>query len=151
MRHLLHRRRAALHRVCCVDTLLHCYLYSLSRQTSCIRFDMSAPVSLQHQAQFAASVGSHTPRAQDPGTSTSNTLESPFRSNTATNTSSFGKVFESYPSPTVTLDRLLKHVEALLRLGHSGVDLKDVLVEGDISLCMDLGMKGLFVSAKKPT
>jgi hypothetical protein len=58
-----------------------------------------------------------------------------------------GKGFETYPSPTLTLERLLKHVDALLRLGHSDIDLKEVLVEGDISLCMDLGMKGLIVSA----
>ena len=57
-----------------------------------------------------------------------------------------GKGFETYPSPTLTLERLLKHIDALLRLGHSDIDLKEVLVEGDISLCMDLGMKGLIVS-----
>lgn len=36
-----------------------------------------------------------------------------------------------------------------MRLGHSGVGLKEVIVEGDIGLCMDLGMKGLIVGTKR--
>ena len=49
------------------------------------------------------------------------------------------------------LDRLSKHVDSLLRLGHSGVGLKEVIVEGDVGLCMDLGMKGLIVRTERKT
>jgi hypothetical protein len=61
------------------------------------------------------------------------------------------KSHETYPSPTIVLDKLSKHVESLMRLGHSGVELKDVIVEGDVGLCMDLGMKGLIVSVRLVT
>lgn len=53
---------------------------------------------------------------------------------------------EFHPSPATTLERLTQHVEALLKTAHSGVELKDLLVEGDVALSMGLGMKGLIVS-----
>ena len=59
------------------------------------------------------------------------------------------KPHEMYPSPTMILDKLSKHVDSLLRLGHSGVGLKEVIVEGDVGLCMDLGMKGLIVRTER--
>jgi hypothetical protein len=67
------------------------------------------------------------------------------------NAASPPRSFEMYPSPTTTLEKLSKHVQALVKIGQSGIGLKDVLVEGDISLCMDLGMKGLIVSEQSDT
>ncbi len=46
-------------------------------------------------------------------------------------------------SPLAVLAKLANHVEELVNLGKDGVELKRVLVDGDVNVCLTMGMRGL--------
>lgn len=52
--------------------------------------------------------------------------------------------------PLQVLDKLSAHVESLVKVGQAGIDLKELLVEGEVATCISLGMKGLVVSYISP-